>query len=408
MVVNGSVSVILRTAAGDEIRTFDPKLRLIDVCRLLRVPPNAISPFASDSQKVRRIVGMHQPLEKLAREREEIILQFDRNLNYQALLNDANLDNAHLPLEPVAEYTFSAGTYGYMTHVAFDEGSCREFVYESVTDFVDSYHHVLAASSSLVVGVSGGGDSNALLTALVEATSELGISIVPAMVLGVPEWDSAVERAQELCASVGLELQVIDSTAVNQILGRPSSAPNWLTDFHAHFPREDSDVIGTLAIRLALSSVARRTGTSCVVTGLNLEDLLAECLLRLIQGRLPLPFPVRTLDGISFCYPAYRVPKKILDGCHPNHSLLNYEARSVGVMMGRAIPYYLAQSVNSIVPGAEFDLIEGFRSLPHERPTDSAEFGFATLVDTDMPLEAKSRWLRYISGEQPDDPGNAS
>ncbi|MGH9972215.1 MAG: hypothetical protein ACREBG_31095, partial [Pyrinomonadaceae bacterium] len=356
----------------------------------------------------RRIVGLRQPLEKiLVCGREEIVLQVDRNLNYQALLSENTLDNVPPPLEPVAEYTLPSGAYGYVTHAMFDERACREFVHESVADFVDSYHHVLVASSSLVVGVSGGGDSNALLTTLVNVTRGLGIAIVPVMILGVPEWDSAVDRAQELSASVGLELQVIGSRTVNEILGRPSSVPNWLSDFHAHFPREDSDVIGTLAIRLALSSLARRIGASCVVTGLNLEDLLAECFLRLIQGRHPLQFPVRALDGINFCYPVYRVPKKILDGCHPKHSLANYEERSAGVMMGRAIPYHLAQSVNSIVPGAEFDLLEGFRSLPHERPNDSTDFGFATLVDAGMSPEVESRWAKYISGERPDDPRTA-
>jgi hypothetical protein len=47
-------------------------------------------------------------------------------------------------------------------------------------------------------------------------------------------------------------------------------------------------------------------------------------------------------DGINFCYPLYRVPKKLLDGCYPEYALANYRERSVGVMMGRAIPYYLA------------------------------------------------------------------
>jgi hypothetical protein len=403
MVFGHKIPVVLRTTAGDEVREFAPDLRLIEVCRLLRVPPNAISTFATGSTSTRRVVGLYEQLGRLVRsDGEQLVLQFDRNLNYNALLSDARSTTEQVPAaEPVAEYTFPPGTYGYITHTTLDVKACRDFVSESVADFVEAYREVLSESPTIVVGTSGGGDSNALLTALVDATRNLSISITPVMLLGVPEWDAATDRAKELCGILGLPLKFVGSERVSLLLGRPGNSSNWLRDFHEHFPREDSDVIGTLAIRLALSDVARKLGTSCVVTGLNLEDLLAECFLRLTQGELPLEFPVRNLDGINFCYPVYRVPKKLLDGCYPEYALANYRERSVGVMMGRAIPYYLAQSMNSTVPGIEFDLLEGFRSLPHVRPLTSPEFGFATLPDFEVRSELRSRWAKYIRGEQP-------
>ncbi|MGH3871713.1 MAG: hypothetical protein ACRDSR_09395 [Pseudonocardiaceae bacterium] len=398
------VSVVLRTAAGDEAREFAPDLRLIDVCRLLRVPPNTVSPFATGSAKIRRVIGLYEPLDRLVRSGDEqLILQFDRNLNYHSLLSDARSSSVeHVPaVMPVTEYTFSSGTYGYITHATLDVQACRNFVNESVADFVEAYREVLGGSATIVVGTSGGGDSNALLAALVEATRNLTVSIRPVMLLGAPEWDAAIDRAKELCASLGLSLQFVGSERVNRLLGRLGNSSHWLSDFHAHFPREDSDVIGTLAIRLALSDVARKLGASCVVTGLNLEDLLAECFLRLTQGELPLEFPVRIIDGINFCYPVYRVPKKLLDGCHPEYALANYRERSASVMMGRAIPYYLAQSMNSAVPGIEFDLLEGFRSLPHVRPATLPEFGFAILPGVEICPELRSRWENYIKGDRP-------
>ena len=222
------------------------------------------------------------------------------------------------------------------------------------------------------------------------------------MLLGIPEWDSATDRGEALCQRLGLELRFLDSGYVNGLLGRPADAPDWLGDFRRHFPDDDVDVIGTLAIRLGLADTAREVGAGCAITGLNLEDLLAECFLRLVQGELPLAFPVRVLDGLPFTYPLYRVPKKILDGCHPRYALENYQDRSTGVMMGRAIPYYLAQSVNAAVPGLEFDVLDGFRRLPHVQPVTDPAYGFATIAAPGAEPEIAGRWERYIAGEPPE------
>jgi hypothetical protein len=84
MVFGHKIPVVLRTTAGDELREFAPDLRLIEVCRLLRVPPNAISTFATGSTSTRRVVGLYEPLGRLVRsDGEQLVLQFDRNLNPQ-------------------------------------------------------------------------------------------------------------------------------------------------------------------------------------------------------------------------------------------------------------------------------------------------------------------------------------
>ena len=62
--------------------------------------------------------------------------------------------------------------------------------------------------------------------------------------------------------------------------------------------------------------------------------------------------------------------------------------------MGRATPYYLAQPINSTVPGIEFDLLEGFRFPSHVRPVTSPEFGFATLAGLEVRPELRSRWVK--------------
>ena len=401
-VSDNQVTVVLRTAAGDECRTVERGTTLVEACRLLRVPPGAVSSFATGSDSsTRRIVGMGVPLAHLIHHDEHVVLQFDRNINYLAVLGEESSGRAGTG-EPVTEYTFPSGTYGHVTHTGMSTDDCRNFVREAVEDFVTDHEPLLRASSTIVVGTSGGGDSNALLTALVAATARLPVTITPVMLLGIPEWDAAAARSTALCSELGLELQLVDSATVNRLLGRPAEQPDWIGDFRLHFPNDDIDVIGTLAIRLGLSDVATRAAATCVMTGLNLEDLLAECFLRLVQGRLPMPFPVRELDDVSFCYPIHRVPKKILDGCHPKYALANYEQRSVGVMMGRAIPYFLAQGMNASLPGVEFDLLDGFSRLPHDRPRTSSDFGFATVDAPGAGQGPTARWKRFVAGDRPE------
>jgi hypothetical protein len=396
------VSVVVRTAAEDEVHEFDALTRAVDACRLLRIPPNAISLFVEVGGAASRVVGLYRPLGDLVPEEEgRLILQFDRNLNYRALLSDAEQDSAASPESAVAEYTFPSGNWGHVTHVQLDVENCRAFVAESVSDFVDQHPDIFKPGARVVVGASGGGDSNALLRALAQAAVDKGVDLMPVMLLGIPEWDQAINRAQQTCRTSGIELTLVSSDEVNAALGRPAHTPDWFGDFRQAFPLEDSDVIGTLAIRLGLSRVARAQRAECVVTGLNLEDLLAECLLRVMQGKQPLEFPVRHLDDVIFCYPAYKVPKKILDGCHPKLSLQNYKERSIGVMMGRGIPYLLAQAMSTLVPGVEFDLIEGFAALVHEWPESSQTFGFATIGGDEVPDDLRQRWVQYIDGREP-------
>lgn len=145
------------------------------------------------------------------------------------------------------------------------------------------------------------------------------------MMLGIPDWDRGVSRAQRLCDDIGLELYFVHSNEVGQLLG--TAGTNWAGNFKKAYPESDLEVIGTLAVWLVLSHVSRKFKTNLVVTGLNLEDLLAESFYNIMRGKNILPFPVCEVDAIRICCPLYRCPKHILDGCYLNYALENYLAR---------------------------------------------------------------------------------
>ena len=143
----------------------------------------------------------------------------------------------------------------------------------------------------------------------------------------------------------------------------------------------------------------KKNDTQAIVTGLNLEDILAECLFSTIKGSIPPPFPVRPIDGIPFWHPLYQIPKKIIDGCYPKYSLQNYNDRYPSKMLGRAIPYYLAQSMHGLIPGVEFDLLEGFKEISKQNKSYGvfdSQIGF-TILDG-LTDDVRDKWRQFIEG----------
>lgn len=120
------------------------------------------------------------------------------------------------------------------------------------------------------------------------------------------------------------------------------------------------------------------------------------------MGKLPIPFPRRVIDGVSIFYPLYKCPKRILDGCFPKYSLENYEDRYPSHLNGRAIAYCFAQSINSLIPGLEFDLLSGLEKISShwnsEELVYNATMEFSTLGP--VSLEAQAKWRQYQVGER--------
>jgi len=252
-----------------------------------------------------------------------------------------------------------------------------------------------------VVGVSGGGDSNALLSGLLGSGKFEKSQIIPVMMMGIPDWDLGLERAQSQCADLGLDLQIVGSDEVNTLLGRSSNERDWVGDFESTYRDSDLEVIGTLAVRLALSAIARRHNAQAAVTGLNLEDILAECLLATLRGEPPLPFPTRQIDDVTFWYPMYRCPKKIIDGCNPKLSLQNYADRYPSYMYWRAAAYHLAQQIGCAQVGMEFQPLQGFQALSKKsprKPIYKSELGFS--IAADVSDQHLSKWRKFISGNR--------
>ncbi len=162
---------------------------------------------------------------------------------------------------------------------------CRAIVTQRVHEMLDAHLTDSDVPVKIIVGVSGGGDSNALISAMSRYQSKK-IELHPVIVCGPGEWDSGIPRAKEICNDLGLELTVIGEKETREILRAvPEGAP-LIDRFTKVFPDEDYEFFGTLLIRLALSYVAADREADYICTGLNFEDLLAEEFARLLGSAI--------------------------------------------------------------------------------------------------------------------------
>ncbi|NJL24170.1 MAG: hypothetical protein HC902_02635 [Calothrix sp. SM1_5_4] len=342
------------------------------------------------------LTGLYETLGDISTRAEEIVIRPDRNIDYNAIVNKG----IHIKkiTSASAEYTFSSQSENHLSHIELCPDDCKNFVAEKVKSFftkVSDYD----SSRKIVLGISGGGDSNTLIESFLASGFVQREQIVAVMMLGVPDWDKGLPRAKEICGRHGIEFRQVTSEQVNVLLGRRTNS-DWIIDFEKHYPDSDLEVLGTLGIRRSLTYVAQQVNAQAVVVGLNLEDLLAESLLRMAQGTLPLPFPIREIDQMHFWYPLYECPKKILDGCHPKYSLQNYMDRYPSKLQARALCYYMAQTIHAATPGFEFDLIRGLEKLSasnRDFAMFDPDFGFSTLGQ--VSLGGRTRWRRFLNGD---------
>ncbi len=180
--------------------------------------------------------------------------------------------------------------------------------------------------------------------------------------LGIEDWDKQLPQAKEICKNLSLNLNVITHEQVVDILGI-SSLLTMFTEFKSIFPNVDFEFLGTWLLRKVLSNYAIEKDIKYVAIGANREDLVAEGIARISQGKLPLPIPFRKIGNLTFAYPLWKVPKKIGDGAFTNYSLVNYENRNPSFTKGRALYYHLANMLPDLAPGIDVSLLNGFSAI---------------------------------------------
>lgn len=393
-----SVSVV--TSHGRQVLPGGPDERLVDILNKAGVPWSAVSiyvrPRSGGEPRLTACLDL-----RLAdfEDASEVLLYFNRNVNpFIFSLNDFAVIDSDEPGAEATEYIYQrmdndqGRTENFLKKLSPDEG--RAVIAERVGDTIREH---IPAGSDLVVGVSGGGDSNALLYGLSQL-SDHGITVHPVILKGIPDWDAGVPRAQALCDSYGLPLRVMEASEVKALLGIPDDAVPLIDRFEREFPGDDFEFMGTLLIRLALSTYARELGTPYICTGVNLEDIVCENMFRVSSGLKPAGSPIRPIgDDIQLVYPLWLCPKRIIDGCFPKFSLENYDARYPCFSLGRNLYYSVVYAMQSQFPGYVEQLARGMSALSMADPVEytyDEQLGFH--VEREVPFPLMRRFQKML------------
>jgi tRNA(Ile)-lysidine synthase TilS/MesJ len=398
-----STVVSLVTSHGRQQLRAEGGERVIDLLNRHGVPWSALSIYAVKRGDTREAV-LYPCLEKSLQDMtdvEELLLYFNRNVN-PYLFSVQNFKCVDSEGEgEAAEYIYqrfdnSRGTAEtYLKKLSVEE--CRQAIADRVAETIRAH---VPRGAKLVVGVSGGGDSNALLYALSRLEPGL-VEIHPLIIKGIPDWDLGVPRAREICATYGMELEVMEESAVKSLLGMREST-SLVDRFENEFKGDDFEFLGTLLIRLALFARARTLGTSYVATGLNLEDVLCEAMFRISTGLKVASFPSRLIGECSLIMPLWLCPKRMIDGCFPKLSRENYDARYPCFSLGRNLYYSVIYSMQSQFPGFMEQLARGLSRGASEDPVHYAfdeQLGFH--VERFVPFPLRQRFKRMIDGGSP-------
>ncbi len=395
-------SVYLVTAHGRQQLKSDGRERVIDLLTRHQVPWSAVSiyavPRAGGEPKLRPCLDLElTAMEDVA----ELLLYFNRNVNpFIFSLTEFKTVRSDNPASAATEYFYerldnaNASAEPLLKKLSPDE--CKTAIALRVADTIKT---VLPKGADLVVGVSGGGDSNALLYGLSRLQEEHGLRIHPVILKGIPDWDVGVPRAQALADAYGLKLRVMEEREVKTLLGIPEDSASLIDRFQKEFEGDDFEFVGTLLIRLALFKYASEVGTPFVATGLNLEDVACEAMFRLSSGMKAAGLPSRKIGDHTLVFPLWLCPKRIIDGCFPKYSLDNYDARYPCFSLGRNLYYSVVYTIQSQYPGFPEQLVRGLAEISARDPvvyTKDEQLGFH--VERFVPFPLRERFRRMVGG----------
>jgi tRNA(Ile)-lysidine synthase TilS/MesJ len=401
MTAGSQPPVYIVTAHGRQRLEAAPDERLVDILSRHQVPWSAISiyvvPSAGGEPKLRPCLDLTLGEIKDA---SEVLLYFNRNVNpfifsLAQFKTVASVDPSNQATEYFYQRLDNQRSTAEPLLKKLSPEECKSVIADRTADAI---RETVPAGSHLVMGISGGGDSNAMLYGLSQLRDH-GLILDPVILKGIPDWDAGVPRAQELCQTYGLPLTIVEEDEVKSLLGIPGAGPALIDCFERAFPGDDFEFLGTLLIRLALFKRARETAATFVCTGLNLEDVLCEAMFRISNGLKPAPIPARTIGELTLVLPLWLCPKRIIDGCFPKFSRENYDARYPCVSLGRNLYYSIVYAIQSQFPGFPEQLARGVSELSLRDPVTyefDEQLGFH--VERFVPFPLRERFRAMLRG----------
>ncbi|WP_245691076.1 hypothetical protein [Sinosporangium album] len=340
-------------------------MTIADLLLANRFPPSLFQAYEVPGDGTLKPIPISLTVDQLA-PGCNVVVQCMRNTDIEAL-RPTEIETVRHSAYPVAaladfQYAHESKAPTHRLHLV-DDAAMREIVFTKISDFLAAHR----APARLVAGISGGGDSSSLVQGMRRyITSQDGDpSEITCFTLAMePLWpESAVDRARELCGEAGFNHRVLYPADVTELLKMSASPAELWEEFSATYGADTSHFFGTFLVNLAGRAVCSITGARHLLVGYNREDLAAELLFCLINGRRPMPYPIRRTGEVDVMMPVWDVPKSMLDACYPRISEVNYSERVDATAMRRSSIYYLAHCLDSLVPQMSLSLMSGVRAL---------------------------------------------
>lgn len=353
-------TVKIKTASQELVLRVLPEFTLAEVLRVNRLPESLFQGYLHVSSSSRPIPLTHRIGD--FEEGAEIVLQCIRNTDLRQVLPQRT------------SYQKREGAITSIRDVQFAAGECREVIEEVdaetaqriVAGRVGEFLRVHSRDSKILVGISGGGDSNTLVRSLKEYAKQNASlhGVVCFTLVFDPIWPRrGLRRASQLCKENGAVHLVYDAASIEELLGMRIGLRAFYDDFSKEFGVHTAHFFATYLISLVARKLCRMHDTTEYCLGFNREDVLAELLFSLMNGHRPLSFPVREFGSIRLLMPLWEIPKKVLDACYPKYSIENYEERLDTTTIQRSLIYYLAHSIEDIYSNLGLSLIKGIQVL---------------------------------------------
>ena len=374
--------------------SFNERETIFDVLKRIGIPSSMVSLVLKpvDSNLISS-VSLFQKLSDF-KKGDEIYIRVIRNLdidNFSPVLGFQKREM--FTTEWIETFEKPDGSIG-RTLVQLNQEEAEKSVIEAAKDFFKEYQYF--GKDKILVGASGGGDSNALMNALYASISPDKIIVVT--LLGFPDWTEASgERARLLCQKYKFQQIMVSSDEVARCCNFKLSLPEVINSFKSRFGSKEIIFLSTFAIQQCLIKKAEEFKIRDIILGANREDVLGEALYYITRGIIPAPFPVRPFGDYNFGFPLWLVPKKIIDGVHPKLSLENYAERDPGSTQWRDRFYFISHLLEDSSFGGDILLLKGLSKISQTNKQWLKESGEPhQLVVKYADEVAQKNWLEWF------------
>jgi len=318
-------NIKIKTTPQEITLKVPDELTLEEILHINRLPTNLFQGYIITSKKETKPIPLNRRLKDID-ENNEIILQCIRNTDLRQVLPQKTVyKKSENPITILRDLNI-ADKKCSETLYEINEKEAKNIVATEVGNFMKEYSH----ASKVMVGISGGGDSNTLVRSLKEFSTKNKLSkqYICFTLVFDPIWpNSGMKRASELCKENRIEHLIYKKKDIEKLLEMKGGLEDFFTEFSKNFGENTSHFFATYLISLVARRLCKNYKTNEYYLGFNREDILAELLFSLMNGHKPLSFPIREFGSIKLLMPLWKIPKKILDACYPKYSIKNYRER---------------------------------------------------------------------------------